>query len=44
MGVGTEDVGVLLQVLQAFDIPYSVSALELNLEPFAFDQFYKMLM
>ncbi len=31
------------EVLQAFDIPNPVSALELNLEPFCFDQFYKPL-
>lgn len=29
------------EVLEAFDIPYPVSALEMNLEPFCFDQFYK---
>jgi phenylalanyl-tRNA synthetase beta chain len=31
------------EVLQAFDIPNPVSALELNLEPFCFDQFYTPL-
>ncbi len=34
---------LLVQVLAAFDIPYPVSALELNMEPFVFDQFYKPL-
>lgn len=32
------------QVLASFDIPYPVSALELNLEPFCFDQFYRPLL
>ncbi len=31
------------QVLKEFDIQYPVSALELNIEPFCFDQFYKPL-
>lgn len=31
------------EVLAAFDIPYPVAALELNLEPFVFDQAYKPL-
>ncbi|GAB4814215.1 hypothetical protein N2152v2_001261 [Parachlorella kessleri] len=31
------------EVLQAFDIPNPVSALELNLEPFCFDQFFQPL-
>lgn len=31
------------EVLQAFDITYPVSALELNLEPFCFDQVYRPL-
>lgn len=31
------------EVLAAFDIPYPVSALELNVEPFVFDQTYKPL-
>ncbi|BDA44356.1 Phenylalanine-tRNA ligase beta subunit [Coccomyxa sp. Obi] len=31
------------EVLAAFDIPYPVSALELNVESFVFDQFYKPL-
>ena len=31
------------QVLANFDIPYPVSALELNIEPFIFDQLYKPL-
>lgn len=31
------------EVLQHFDISYPVSALELNIEPFCFDQFYKPL-
>jgi phenylalanyl-tRNA synthetase beta chain len=31
------------EVLEAFDIPYPVSALELNLQPFCFDQFYQDL-
>ena len=30
-------------VLDKFDIPYPVSALELNVEPFVFDQLYKPL-
>ena len=30
-------------VLDKFDIPYPVSALELNVEPFLFDQLYKPL-
>jgi phenylalanyl-tRNA synthetase beta subunit len=29
------------EVLAKFEIPYAVSALELNLEPFCFDQFYR---
>jgi hypothetical protein len=32
------------EVLEAFEIPFPVSALELNLDPFCFDQFYKSLM
>jgi phenylalanyl-tRNA synthetase beta subunit len=31
------------EVLEAFDIPFPVSALELNLEPFLFDQFYNAI-
>jgi phenylalanyl-tRNA synthetase beta chain len=31
------------EVLAAFEIPYPVSALEINLQPFCFDQFYKSL-
>jgi hypothetical protein len=31
------------QVLKAFDIPNPVSALELNIEPFCFDQFFRPL-
>jgi phenylalanyl-tRNA synthetase beta subunit len=31
------------EVLAAFDIPYPVSALEINVEPFVFDQFFKPL-
>lgn len=31
------------EVLAAFDIPFPVSALEINLEPFCFDQFYQPL-
>eukprot|EP00195_Chlamydomonas_chlamydogama_P013016 CAMPEP_0202900502 /NCGR_PEP_ID=MMETSP1392-20130828/11868_1 /ASSEMBLY_ACC=CAM_ASM_000868 /TAXON_ID=225041 /ORGANISM="Chlamydomonas chlamydogama, Strain SAG 11-48b" /LENGTH=638 /DNA_ID=CAMNT_0049586901 /DNA_START=124 /DNA_END=2041 /DNA_ORIENTATION=+ len=31
------------EVLLKFDIPYPVSAMELNIEPFCFDQFYKPL-
>ncbi|KAL6762004.1 phenylalanyl-tRNA synthetase [Haematococcus lacustris] len=31
------------EVLEKFDIPFPVSALELNLEPFCFDQFYRPL-
>lgn len=31
------------EVLEKFDIPYPVSALELNIEPFCFDQFYRPL-
>lgn len=30
-------------VLEKFDIPYPVSALELNIEPFVFDQMYRPL-
>ncbi len=33
-----------VQVLSAFEIPYPVSALELNIEPFVFDQFYGSLL
>ncbi|KAG2429166.1 hypothetical protein HYH02_014101 [Chlamydomonas schloesseri] len=29
------------EVLAAFELPYPVSALELNIEPFVFDQFYQ---
>ncbi|PNW74324.1 hypothetical protein CHLRE_13g603900v5 [Chlamydomonas reinhardtii] len=29
------------EVLTAFELPYPVSALELNIEPFVFDQFYQ---
>eukprot|EP00955_Chlamydomonas_euryale_P050009 354441-Chlamydomonas_euryale.AAC.2 len=32
------------EVLTAFEITYPVSALELNLEPFCFDQFYRPMM
>jgi phenylalanyl-tRNA synthetase beta chain len=32
------------EVLEAFEIPFPVSALELNLDSFCFDQFYKSLM
>lgn len=31
------------EVLSNFDIPFPVSALELNIEPFCYDQFYKAL-
>lgn len=31
------------QVLKAFDIPFPVSALEINLEPFCYDQTFKVL-
>ncbi len=31
------------EVLQRFDIPYPVSALELSINPFCFDQFYRPL-
>ncbi len=31
------------EVLTAFDIPFPVSALEINLEPFLFDQAYRPL-
>ena len=31
------------EVLAAFDVPYPVSALELDLEPFIFDQFFAPL-
>ena len=31
------------EVLTAFDVPFPVSALELNLEPFVFDQYYAPL-
>lgn len=29
------------EVLEAFEIPYPVSALEINLQSFCFDQFYQ---
>eukprot|EP00798_Chlamydomonas_sp_ICE-L_P030413 gene30413-35418_t len=32
------------EVLEKFDIPYAVSALELNIEPFCFDQNFKSLL
>ncbi|GIL98739.1 hypothetical protein Vretimale_4107 [Volvox reticuliferus] len=32
------------EVLTAFEVPYPVSALELNLEPFVFNQFYESLL
>lgn len=32
------------EVLEKFDVPYPVSALELNLEPFCYDQFYRSLL
>eukprot|EP00983_Pelagomonas_calceolata_P113633 1160006-Pelagomonas_calceolata.AAC.1 len=35
---------VSLQVLEKFDIPFPVSALEVNIEPFCFDQNYKSLL
>lgn len=31
------------EVLGKFDIPFPVSALELNIEPFCYDQFYQAL-
>ena len=31
------------EVLSKFDIPFPVSAVELNIEPFCYDQFYKAL-
>lgn len=31
------------QVLAAFDIPFPVAAMEINLEPFVFDQRYRPL-
>ena len=31
------------EVLSNFDIPFPVAALELNIEPFCYDQFYKAL-
>eukprot|EP00198_Chlamydomonas_reinhardtii_P009783 XP_001699120.1 predicted protein [Chlamydomonas reinhardtii] len=31
----------VMEVLTAFELPYPVSALELNIEPFVFDQFYQ---
>lgn len=31
------------EVLSKFDIPFPVSALELNIEPFCYDQFYQAL-
>jgi len=31
-------------VCSKFEIPYALSALEINVEPFVFDQFYEMLM
>ena len=45
---GGKEVGIFgvvhPEVLEAFDIPYPVSALELNIEPFCFDQHGKDLM
>lgn len=45
---GEQQVGVFgivhPEVLSAFEIPYPVSALELNIEPFVFDQFYSSLL
>lgn len=32
------------EVLEAFDIPYPVTALELNIEPFCYDQYYGSLL
>ena len=32
------------EALEKFEIPYAVSALEINIEPFCFDQYYKPLM
>ena len=31
------------EVLSKFDIPFPVSAVELNIEPFCYDQFYQAL-
>lgn len=45
---GGQEVGVFgvvhPEVLEAFEVPYPVSALEVNIEPFCFDQHGKMLM
>ncbi|KAF5837593.1 Phenylalanyl-tRNA synthetase beta chain, partial [Dunaliella salina] len=45
---GNQEVGAFgiihPEVLEKFDIPFPVSALELNIEPFCFDQNYKSLL